>query len=91
MLRDDSDNTISINRATGEIEGSALESRRDKDFVVLCNDLHYFDAALDIDVRQSIIVNVQLSLLRNVESFSTSATGKGRVYSTLSTGVWINN
>jgi len=91
VLRDDQNNTITINRATGAVEGSALASRRDKDFVVLCNNLHYFDVALDIDARQSIIVNVQLALLRNVESFNTRATGKGRVFSTLSTGVWINN
>jgi len=91
VVRDDSDNTISINRATGAVQGSALTSQRNKDFVVLCNGLHYFDVALDIDARQSIMVNVQLSLLTNVESFNVRATGKGRVYSTLSTGVWINN
>lgn len=91
VLRDDGNNTITINRATGAVEGSALQSQRDRDFEVLCNDLHYFDAALDIDVRQSIIVNIHLGLLRNVESFNTSATGKGRVLSALSTGVWINN
>ena len=91
VLRDDGNNTIAINRATGAVEGSGLDTQRDRDYDVLCNDLHYFDAALDIDVRQSIIVNIHLGLLRNVESFNAQATGKGRVYSALSTGVWINN
>lgn len=91
VLRDDANSTITIDRETGVVEGSALQSLRDSDFQVLCNDLHYFDVALDVDARRSIIVNVQLALLTNVESFNTEATGKGRVYSALSTGVWINN
>jgi len=90
-LRDKSNNGISIDRATGAIQGAAMTSGRQKDFVVLCNDLHYFDIALDIDAQPSVIANVQLALLTNVESFNVQATGKGRVYSTLTTGVWINN
>ncbi len=90
-IRDKSNNTITIDRATGAIEGSALASRRDKDYDVLCNDLHYFDVELDVNAQQRILVNVQLALLTNVESFNVNAVGKGRVYSTLSTGVWINN
>jgi prepilin-type N-terminal cleavage/methylation domain-containing protein len=91
VLRDDAGGTVTIDRETGTVAGSALQSLRDRNFEVLCNDLHYFDTALDIDARGSIIVNVQLALLTNVESFNTEATGKGRVYSALSTGVWINN
>ncbi len=91
VLRDNGNSTITISRETGAVAGSAVQSLRDKICEVLCNDLHYFDAALDIDARQSIIVNIHLALLTNVESFNTEATGKGRVYSALSTSVWINN
>jgi len=87
VLRDKTGDTITVDRETGTIGDSAPHTPPR----VVCNSLHSFDIALDVDARQSIMVNVQLTLLTNVESFNLKATGKGRVYSTLTTGVWMNN
>ena len=87
VLLDDSGNSITIDRTTGTInDGLPHTPPR-----VMCNNLHSFDVGLQINAVRGILANIQMSLLRNIESFNVNATRRGRVYAMLATGVYVSN
>jgi type II secretory pathway pseudopilin PulG len=87
MLVDKSGASISVGRDGGDVNGSPPYTPPS----VICNRLRFLDFDVDVNVQQQVMVNIQLAMLANVESFNVNATGKGRVHSTLTTGIWLSN
>ncbi|MCD6288541.1 MAG: hypothetical protein J7M12_05445, partial [Candidatus Hydrogenedentes bacterium] len=87
VLKDKSLDRISIDRSSGAVDGATPYTPPR----VICNDLHYMDVTIDVDSQRHVLLYLQLALIRNVESFNSNATEKGRVHSTLTTAVWLSN